>query len=459
VAAGALQLVRVTLDARSGTVIGGYRIVEALGRGSTSIVYRAEQVRLGRPAALKLFTPVLGNDQFRQRFLRESKLAASLDHPSIVPVYDAGEENGLLYIAMACIDGRPLSTVLVQDGRLSLRRTLRICGQVASALDAAHARGLVHRDVKPANILVTADDRAYLSDFGVAKELASAGTTRTGSFVGTIEYSAPEQIEGRAVDARTDVYALTCVLYECLAGTAPFHRSSDLAVLNAHLHATPPRLTLATPTLPHALEPVVAKGLAKSPLDRHPSCGELIAAARAAMAAEPRVHHRRLALSVVVLAAVALAGAAAALLVHSLAFAQGTRTTTVVRPATRPPSLDRLLIKSVDAITLNDAAFALITAGQYARAVPFARRAIREAQLGTATRGYATFNLGLALLKTGRCADSLTYLRRALKIEDASQGRYIRPRITQATRCARREAAGRGPSRSSVATRAASTAR
>jgi len=229
-------------DKRIGSELAGYRIVEPLGRGGTSVVYRAEHVRLGRPAALKLLAPVLGEAGFRERFLRESQLAASIDHPSILPVFDAGEEDGFLYIAMACVEGSDLKTLLVREGRLLPRRALRIVGQIASALDAAHARGLVHRDVKPANILVGDGDRAYLSDFGVVKELSSNGTTRTGTFVGTIEYCAPEQIEGRAVDGRADVYALACVLYECLTGEPPFHRPSEIAVLNAHLHAPPPKL-------------------------------------------------------------------------------------------------------------------------------------------------------------------------------------------------------------------------
>ena len=268
----AIQLVSMP-DRRIDTEVGGYRIVEAIGRGATSVVYRAEHVRLGRTAALKLLTRTGADGESRERFLRESKLAASLNHPSIVPVYDAGEDDGLLYIAMACVDGSDLKTLLVGEGKLPLRQALRIAGQIASALDAAHARGLVHRDVKPANILVGSDDRAYLSDFGVVKELATAGTTRTGSFIGTIEYCAPEQIEGRDVDARADQYALACVLYECVVGTAPFHRSSDVAVLNAHLHAPPPKLSKAAPDLPAALEPVLAKALSKSPLDRFASCG------------------------------------------------------------------------------------------------------------------------------------------------------------------------------------------
>src|SRR5947208_7040533 len=219
------------LSRRIGPQLVGYRIVEPLGEGATSVVYRAEHVRLGRPAALKLLTPGVGEADFRERFLRESQLAASLDHQSIVPVYDAGETDGLLYIAMACVDGTDLKALLAEAGRLPVRRALRIVGQVGSALDAAHAKGLVHRDVKPANILVAEDDHAYLSDFGAVKELASGGTTRTGAFVGTLEYSAPEQIEGGPVDARTDVYALACVLYECLAGAPPFHRPSEVAVL------------------------------------------------------------------------------------------------------------------------------------------------------------------------------------------------------------------------------------
>src|SRR5919198_4140667 len=223
-AARTLELVRVTLDQRIGRELGGYRILEEIGRGGTSVVYRAEHVRLGRTAALKLLSPGFGEADFSDRFLRESRLAASLDHPNIVPVYDAGEQDGLLYIAMAHVEGTDLKTLIAEEGPLPVRRALRILAQVASALDAAHQRGLVHRDVKPANILVGPDDRAYLTDFGIVKEIAANGTTRTGGFVGTIEYSSPEQIEGRAVDGRTDVYALACVLYECLTGEAPFHR-------------------------------------------------------------------------------------------------------------------------------------------------------------------------------------------------------------------------------------------
>src|SRR5438067_1148108 len=447
----------MSVNGRIDTEIGGYRIVEPLGRGGTSVVYRAEHVRLGRPAAVKLLGATVGPADQRDRFLRESKLAASLDHPSIVPVYDAGEEDGLLYIAMAYVEGSDLKTLLVREGKLPLRRALRIVGQIAAALDAAHARGLVHRDVKPANILVASDDRAYLSDFGVVKELAAAGTTRTGSFVGTIEYCAPEQIEGKDVDARADVYALACVLYECVVGTPPFHRSSEVAVLNAHLHASPPKLSKAAPDLPPALEPLLAKALSKSPLDRYASCGELIAAARAAAPPETHVSRARLALSIGLLALAGLAGAALAVAVDRLAFDGGkaaplpATTTVLVTPPAGPPPLDRLLLKSKDGRTLNDAAVALTNAGEYDRALPFARKAMRDAKIGTLTRGYATFNVGYALLNLGRCGEALPFLRRALRIEPVENRVYIQERITAAQHCAQGGASGPPQLRSSGA--------
>jgi serine/threonine-protein kinase len=447
------------LDRRIHTEVGGYRIVEEIGRGATSTVYRAEHVRLGRTAALKLLTPAFGEENFRERFVRESKLAASLDHPSIVPIFDAGEQDGLLYIAMACVEGGDLKTLLVEEGRLPLRRALRIVAQIASALDAAHARGLVHRDVKPANILVGAGDRAYLSDFGVVKELSTIGMTRTGGFVGTIAYSAPEQIEGRDVDARADQYALACVLFECLVGTSPFHRSSEVAVLNAHLHDSPPKLTRTAPELPAGLEPVLAKALSKSPLDRYGSCGELVAAARAA-AAEKRVHPRRL---VVSLAAIALAvglGAVAALGIAAVVHTESKpQTATVVKtlpPPQSPVALDQLVLESVDGRTLNDAAFYLIKANEYARAIPFARRAVRYTSGGSVTRGYATFNLGLSLLKVGRCAEALPQLQSALRIEAPVQRPYIRARVKQAQACLRGGASGPAPSRSAASPRGSS---
>jgi serine/threonine protein kinase len=435
-AARTLELVRVKLDQRIGTELGCYRILEQLGRGGTSVVYRAEHVRLGRPAALKLLSPGLGEADFSERFLRESRLAASLDHPSIVPVYDAGEDDGLLWIAMACVEGTDLKTLIKAEGALPLRRALFILGQIASALDAAHARGLVHRDVKPANILVGPEDRAYLSDFGAVKELASAGMTRTGAFVGTIEYCAPEQIEGGEVDARTDVYALACVLYEALSGTPPFHRPSEVAVLNAHLHAPPPRLTKVAPGLPSALENVIQKALSKSPLDRYATPGELMAAARAA-AQEHRVDARRLALSLGLLLLVGLLGAGIALGVRALAFEDHPRTTTVSLVPKQPPFDLQRFLELKDGRTLNDIGFILIGAHRYEEALPILEKAYRNTHENP-VHAYATFNLGYVLLRLGNCKRSIQLFQEALPNEPKDAQPLVERRIRQAKKTCRR---------------------
>jgi serine/threonine-protein kinase len=270
---------------RVGTEIAGFRVESVVGRGGTSVVYLAEQTRLGRKVALKvLVTGTLeGGDPFRDRFLRESYLAASLDHPNIIPIYDAGEADGCLFIAMRYVEGRDLGQILQAEGALGLGRTLFILDQVAGALDAAHEHGLVHRDVKPANVLLVGDtDRAYLTDFGVAKPTTSAGLTRTGIFIGTPDYSTPEQIEGREVDARTDVYALGAVLYASLTGLAPYARATEMGVLQAHLMEPPPKLRQLRPELPRALDRVIATAMAKAKEDRYPSCGDLLLAAEAA---------------------------------------------------------------------------------------------------------------------------------------------------------------------------------
>jgi tetratricopeptide (TPR) repeat protein len=342
---------------------------------------------------------------------------------------------------MACVEGSDLKSLLAEEHRLPLRRALRILGQIASALDAAHARGLVHRDVKPANILVGDGDRAYLSDFGIVKEVARNGTTRTGSFVGTIDYCAPEQIEGREVDARADVYALACVLYECLAGEPPFHRDSEVAVLNAHLHAAPPKLLRAAPDLPAALEPVIAKALSKSPLDRYASCGELLAAARAA-AAERRVHGRRLTISLALLGVAALVGAGAALGIRSLVSGGGQH----AKPPPPPkPTVAQILLRSKDGQTLGNIAYALIVQHAYAQSLPFARKAIREAPVGTLTYVYATYNLGVALFHLGRCRESLPVLQRALALEPASQRTAVTQEIARVQSCVRGGASAQAP--------------
>jgi len=275
---------------RIGTQIAGFRLDSLLGRGGMSVVYVAEQLRLGRKVALKLLTTELGwDEQFRERFVRESHIAAAIDHPNIIPIYDAGEEDGLLYIAMRFVQGPDLKEILKRDEHLGVGRTIFLIEQVASALDAAHVHSLVHRDVKPGNILVEeSTDHAYLTDFGVAKQTTARGLTSTGHFLGTVEYAAPEQIEGKPVDARTDVYALGCVLYECLTGLPPYSHETEHAVLHAHLVDPPPSVTRARSDLPHAFDSVVGTAMAKAPEDRYQSCGELAHAARNAASGRAR---------------------------------------------------------------------------------------------------------------------------------------------------------------------------
>ena len=249
-----------------------------------SVVYRAEQVRLGRIVALKLLAEALTHDpSFRERFERESRHAAEIDHPNIIPIYDAGEAEGQLFIAMKYVRGTDLRTIIEREGALGVGRTLLYLQQAASALGAAHDRNLIHRDVKPANILVEQpSERVYLSDFGIVKHTASPGMTRTGVFVGTVDYASPEQIEGLTVDVRADVYALGCVLFECLAGRAPFGRDSEVAVMHAHLSEAPPSLHELRPDLPRSLDRVIGVAMAKSADDRYDSCEELMSAVQTA---------------------------------------------------------------------------------------------------------------------------------------------------------------------------------
>jgi serine/threonine protein kinase len=270
-------------DPRVGTVIAGYRIEERIGRGGMGVVYRAEHLNLQRRAAVKIIAPDLAESEgFRERFTREARIAAALQHPNIVTVYDAGEVDGLLYLAMQYIEGEDLAAGLRRERRLRPYRAIDVCRQVASALDAAHAMGLIHRDVKPANVLIEGRT-AFLTDFGLTKRLEGthAQLTRAGDVVGTIHYVAPEQIEGRRVSARSDVYSLGCLLYHCLSGQVPFALETDVAVIYAHLSEEAPRLSSLRPELPEGLDAVMAKALDKSPDRRFPSCGDMISAARA----------------------------------------------------------------------------------------------------------------------------------------------------------------------------------
>jgi serine/threonine-protein kinase len=262
-----------------GEEIAGYRIEAIAGRGGMGVVFRAEHMHLNRHVALKVLTADLaGNRSFRQRFIREAQTAARLDHPNIVPVFDAGEADGLLYIAMKFIDGTDLGGLLDAEDHFSPQRAIDVLADVADALDIAHAAGLVHRDVKPGNVLVD-NVRSWLTDFGLTKRIASrTALTAAGRTVGTAAYLAPEQIRGQDVDARTDVYAFACVLYECLSGTVPFERDNDMAVLWAHLEQEPDSASSRRPELGADADAVLATGLAKKKDDRFASCGEMIAA-------------------------------------------------------------------------------------------------------------------------------------------------------------------------------------
>jgi predicted Ser/Thr protein kinase len=273
------------VDLAVGSEIAGYRIEGVLGRGGMGVVYRATQRRLDRAVALKLIAPAFAQDPaFRERFERESRIAASIEHPNVIPVHEAGEHDGLLFISMRFVDGTDLRALLGSEGRLEAARAAALVAQVAAALDAAHARGLVHRDVKPANVLVAGEDHAYLTDFGLSKHATSAaGLTGTGQFVGTLDYIAPEQLEGGRVDARADVYALGCVLFEALTGQVPFPRDSDPAKLWAHMNEPPPRPTEVEPDVPSRFEDVIARALAKHPDDRYASAGDLGRAVLAAV--------------------------------------------------------------------------------------------------------------------------------------------------------------------------------
>jgi serine/threonine-protein kinase len=277
-------------DRNVGAEIAGHRVLSVIGRGGMSVVYLAEHIRLGRKVALKILGPELAEDEaFRERFIRESRIAASLDHPNIVTVYDAGEADGVLYISMRYVEGTDLERKLRTETRLDPVRAIAIVSQSAAALDAAHAKGLVHRDVKPANILLTVDrrtfaDHAYLSDFGVTKRMhTGARLTRTGQFVGTVDYVAPEQIRGDEVDGRADVYSLACVLYRCLTGEVPFPRDTEVATIYAHLQDAPSPPSERHPDLPASVDAPILRALEKSRDDRFDTARAFAVAAAAAI--------------------------------------------------------------------------------------------------------------------------------------------------------------------------------
>jgi serine/threonine protein kinase len=271
---------------RPGAVVAGYRLEERIGKGGMAVVFRATDEHLGRPVALKILAPGFTTDNaFRMRFINESRAAAAVEHPHIIPIYEAGESAGLLFIAMRYVPGGDAKSLVRQAGPLSADRAWRIISQVAAALDAAHARRLVHRDVKPANMLLDrsagmpgADrsDHVYLTDFGISKQAQSAALTVVGQILGTLEYAAPEQIDGSAVDGRTDQYSLACSTFELLAGAPPFRRGVGPALIYAQLAQAPPALTASRPDLQSPVDRVLAKAMAKAAGDRYATCSQYV---------------------------------------------------------------------------------------------------------------------------------------------------------------------------------------
>ncbi len=241
------------------------------------VVYRAEELALQRPVALKLILPEYSlEERFRERFRRESKIAAAIDHPNVIPIFDAGEEDGVPFIMMRLVEGTDLRAVIAAEGRVEPLRAARIVRQVGAALDAAHARGMLHRDVKPSNVLLARRDHVYLSDFGLAKHAAAAGgLTRQGSIVARAEYVAPEQVLNQRVDARADIYALGCLLFEALTGEAPYARWREGPAALAHVDAPPPSPLDLRPDLPREFDDVVRRAMAKDPSERYSSAGDL----------------------------------------------------------------------------------------------------------------------------------------------------------------------------------------
>jgi serine/threonine protein kinase len=286
-------------DLTAGTLFSGYRIESLIGRGGMGVVYRATELSAARPAALKLIVPEFAADlTFRRRFEREARLAAEIRHPNVIPVYEAGESDGQLFIASRYVEGTDLGALIASEGGLHPRHAAAILVQVASALDAAHAQDLVHRDVKPSNVLL--EERhgglhAYLTDFGLSKMTTSkSGLTKTGLWVGTAEYAAPEQLQAGQTDARTDVYALGCVLFESVSGQVPFPKAREVLKIIAHLTEAPAQIAEVAPSCPaaEALDDVVQKAMAKQPGDRFRSAGELATALEAAVDGAPPPPHK-----------------------------------------------------------------------------------------------------------------------------------------------------------------------
>jgi serine/threonine protein kinase len=272
-----------------GTELGGYRLTGLIGRGGMGTVYLGEEVATGRRAAVKVLAASLAHDEgFRRRFVREARYARTVEHPNVVSVLDAGEAHDLLYIVMEYVEGTALETLLAVEGALAAERALRIVEQVADALDAVHAAGILHRDLKPGNVLVSpaqGRERAWLTDFGLSKSPSrdTRPLTAAGELVGTTQYMAPEQILAKDLDERVDVYGLGCLLFECLTGEPPFLRERAVDVLRAHVEEPPPSVTAVRPDLPFEIDAVLTRAMAKQPENRFETCRTLAAAAWSAL--------------------------------------------------------------------------------------------------------------------------------------------------------------------------------
>jgi Protein kinase domain len=351
------------MSASIGSQFAGYRLDEEIGRGGMGVVYRARELALDRPVALKLIAPELArNPSFRDRFLRESRLAASIDHPGILPVYAAGEADGELYLAMRYVSGTDLRALIDQSGPLPPEQALSIVEQVAEALDAAHERGLVHRDVKPGNVLIDSTNHCYLCDFGLTKQLGEqSGTTVAGRLVGTLDYLAPEQIRQEPVDGRADRYALACVLYECLAGKPPFRGDTEAQTLWGHMQEAVPPM----PGRPE-LDDVFERGLAKDPDERFDSCAQLVETARSALGFSPSRavalrRRRRLGRRLVLLGAGLVAAAVA---IAALAATLGSEGA-IVAPPNSMAAIDPVSRDVVAAVPVGNAPTTVAASGDW----------------------------------------------------------------------------------------------
>jgi serine/threonine-protein kinase len=271
-----------------GTTIGAFRVEGLLGRGGMASVYRAVQTRLDRPVALKVLNPALAADEnLFERFKIEGINAARLDHANIVPIYEAGEDAGYAFLAMKLIDGESFSSVIARHRVLPSDDTIRILAEVARALDYAHGRGFVHRDVKPANVLIDRSQNVFLSDFGLSKDMGSRGITSTGQWMGTAEYMAPEQAAGRTIDFRADLYGLGCVAFECVTGDVPYSADNALGVMMAHVNAQIPDASARNPSLPPAVDRVIRRAIAKAADDRYPAALAFVDSLAAAASGHP----------------------------------------------------------------------------------------------------------------------------------------------------------------------------